>query len=64
MARILEESYCSVNHLENFILDSVEILGVASRSAANNIVDFDVIVLAAHASYTASATLRKASEPV
>lgn len=41
-------TYSSVNHFENLVLNSIKILGIACRSTANNIVDFDVIVLATH----------------
>ena len=44
----VEEAYNSIDHLENLRFDKLEILGVASWCAANNIVHAAVIIFPAH----------------
>ena len=42
-------AYSSINHFQDFVLHGIQILRVASRCAANDIVDLDVVVFASDA---------------
>lgn len=46
---IAEETHGSVDHLQNLVLNGIEILGVPGRRAADDVVDLDIVVFAAHA---------------
>ena len=42
------KTYSTVHHLQNLVLDRVEVLGVTSGSSADDVVNLDVVILAAH----------------
>lgn len=42
------DTYGTIDHLQDLVLDSVQILGVSSWCAADDIIDFDIVVFSTH----------------
>jgi hypothetical protein len=43
--------YYSIDHFQNLALHELEILGIPSRGAANDIVNSTIVILSAHAAF-------------
>lgn len=48
----LGDTYGTIDHLQDLVLDSVQILGVSGWCAADNIIDFDIVVFSTHSACT------------
>lgn len=50
ISRLVGFTYHFLNHVHDLLLDQIKALRIASRSAADDIVNFNVIVFLAHSS--------------